>query len=86
MHKSSLEHVGRREDPGKACGRPCVEGSSVQILVVVAITQQRRLRTEAEKGFISTSLGYESVGSKCLEKSFNGANHTDVARWNMKEN
>jgi hypothetical protein len=40
-----------RSDPG-------VEHSLVQILVVVAITQMRILRTEVGKGSVITVVGY----------------------------
>ena len=36
----------------------------LQILVVVANIQIRTLKTEVEKGFILTAIGYELVGPK----------------------
>ena len=41
----------------------------VRILVVVASTQARTLRAEAEKGFAGTAVGAESVGPKAWVKS-----------------
>ena len=45
-------------------GRPCVEQSVVQILVVVAITRVRRLRTKVEKGFKGLARSQELVGAE----------------------
>ena len=42
----------------------------VQILVVVAITQERSLRTEVEKGSIWTAVAYGSAGPKRLVKAY----------------
>ena len=41
-----------------------MERTLVQILVAVAITQMRTLRTEVAKVFARTALGRESVGPK----------------------
>jgi len=41
-----------------------MEISYVQILVVVANTQVRNLRTEEENGFMRTVIGHEWVGPK----------------------
>ena len=46
-----------------------MEQPLVQILVVVANTQVRNLRTEVDQGFIWTVFGYELVGPKIIEKS-----------------
>jgi len=51
---------GRREAPGW----PDVERPLVQILVVVAITQVRILRSEVGKGSILTVVGYGLAGPK----------------------
>ena len=42
----------------------CVKQSVAQILVVVAITQTRTLRTDAGKGFMSTVVEHELVDTK----------------------
>jgi len=41
-----------------------MEQASVQILVVVAITQVKLLRTEGGKGSIETAVVYGSAGPK----------------------
>jgi len=41
-----------------------VKLSLVQILVVVANTQVRSLRTNVEKGFMTTAIGHELVDPK----------------------
>jgi len=41
-----------------------VKLSLVQVLVVVANTQVRSLRTNVEKGFMTTAIGHELVDSK----------------------
>ncbi len=44
----------------------------VQILVVVATIQLRFLKTEVEKGSMTTAVGHGLVGPKDIEKSFDG--------------
>jgi hypothetical protein len=46
--------------------------SLVQILVVVATIQMRLLKTEVEKGSMTTAFGHGLVGPKEYEKSFDG--------------
>lgn len=41
-----------------------MEQRLVQILVVVANIQMRTLKTEVEKGFIKTAIGYELLDPK----------------------
>jgi hypothetical protein len=43
--------------------------SLVQILVVVATNQMRLLKTEVEKGSMTTAIGHGLVGPKNIEKS-----------------
>jgi hypothetical protein len=49
-----------------------VKQSLVQILVVVATIQMRFLKTEVEKGSMTTAFGHGLVGPKDNEKSFDG--------------
>jgi len=41
----------------------------VQILVVVAIIQMKTLKTEVEKGSVTTAYGYRLAGPKFLVKT-----------------
>jgi len=43
--------------------------SLVQILVVVAIIQMKTLKTEVEKGSVTTAYGYRLAGPKFLVKT-----------------
>lgn len=47
-----------------------VEPSLVQILVVVELIQMRTLKAEVEKGFMTTSIGYELLGPNATGKSY----------------
>jgi hypothetical protein len=47
-----------------------VKQSLVQILVVVATNQMRFLKTEVEKGSMTTAFDHGLVGPKDYEKSF----------------
>jgi hypothetical protein len=47
--------------------------SLVQILVVVATNQMRLLKTEVEKGSMTTVIGHGLVGPKNVEKSSDGS-------------
>jgi hypothetical protein len=46
--------------------------SLVQILVVVATNQMRLLKTEVEKGSMTTAIDHGLVGPKNVEKSLDG--------------
>lgn len=42
----------------------------MQILVVVELIQMRTLKAEVEKGFMTTSIGYELLGPNAMGKSY----------------
>jgi len=55
---------GRGGERGRAWAWAHLEPPPVQILVVVANTQARALRADAEKGFVWTAVAHESVDPK----------------------
>lgn len=42
----------------------------MQILVVVELIQMKTLKAEVEKGFMTTSIGYELLGPNVMGKSY----------------